>query len=146
LNQTGDFSLAFPDLNREAYPYRLISAKGTVAGQSILAKEINVEASPYAIAAQAKADLEHKTIEAKGLVTVLLPADKILKNNPLIGSIVSASMVGIPIEVAGTFDQPQVSYSSAAALGAKIVNMPLRILKLPFEASHIFTPSKPATE
>jgi hypothetical protein len=146
LNQTGDFSVAFPDLNREAYPYRLISAKGTVAGQSILAKEIIVEASPYAIAAQAKADLEQKTIDAKGLVTVLLPANNIIKNIPLVGSIVSASMVGIPIEVAGTFDQPQVSYSSAAALGAEIVNMPLRILKLPFEALHIFTPSKPATE
>ncbi len=76
LNQTGDFSVAFPDLNREAYPYRLISAKGTVAGQSIFAKEIIVEASPYAIAAQANADLEQKTIDAKGLVTVLLPANR----------------------------------------------------------------------
>ncbi|MGZ8484443.1 MAG: hypothetical protein ACXWZQ_11115 [Candidatus Binatia bacterium] len=143
LNQTGDFSVAFPDLNREAYPYRLISAKGTVAGQNIFAKEIIVEASPYAIAAQANADLEQKTIDAKGLVTVLLPADKIIKNIPLVGSIVSGSMVGIPVEVTGGFEQPQVSYSSLAALGAEIVNVPLRILGLPLGMLQIFTPRAP---
>ena len=146
LNHTGDFNVAFPDVNKEAFPYRWISANGTVAGQSIFAKEIIVEASPYAIAAQAKADLEHRTIDAKGLVTVLLPGDQILKNIPLIGSIVSGSMVGIPLEVSGTFDRPQVSYSSPAALGAEIVNIPMRILGLPFGMMQIFTPSAPEVE
>ena len=112
----------------------------------VFAKEIIVEASPYAIAAQARADLEQKTIDAKGLVTVLLPANKIIKNIPLIGAIVSASIVGIPIEVAGTFEQPQVSYSSPAALGAEIVNIPVRILGLPLGMMQIFTPRAPEVE
>ena len=146
LNHTGDFNVAFPDLNKEAFPYRVISAKGTVAGQSVFAKEIIVEASPYAIAAQARADLEQKTIDAKGLVTVLLPANKIIKNIPLIGAIVSASIVGIPIEVAGTFEHPRVSYSSPAALGAEIVNIPVRILGLPLGMMQIFTPRAPEVE
>jgi hypothetical protein len=30
LNRTGDFNVAFPDLNKEAFPYDFISAKGTV--------------------------------------------------------------------------------------------------------------------
>ncbi len=29
LNDTGDFNVAFPDLNKEAFPYRFISVKGT---------------------------------------------------------------------------------------------------------------------
>ena len=33
LNRTGDFNVAFPDLNNEAMPYRLIGAKGRVAEQ-----------------------------------------------------------------------------------------------------------------
>jgi hypothetical protein len=146
LNRTGDFNVAFPDLNNEAMPYRLISAKGRVAGQNIFAEELIIEATPYAITAQAKADLEQKSIEAKGLVTVLLPADKIIKNIPFVGSIVSGSIVGIPIEVTGTFEQPEVSYLSPAALGAEIVNIPLRILRLPLGALQIFTPDQPRLE
>ncbi|MGZ9257693.1 MAG: hypothetical protein ACXW50_24965, partial [Candidatus Binatia bacterium] len=91
----------------------------------------------------ANADLEQKTIDAKGLVTVLLPADKIIKNIPLVGSIVSGSMVGIPVEVTGGFEQPQVSYSTLAALGAEIDNVPLRILGLPLGMMQIFTPRAP---
>ena len=66
LNDTGDFKVAFPDLDKEAFPYRLVSAKGTVERQSIFAKEIIIEASPYTITAQATADLERKTIDGKG--------------------------------------------------------------------------------
>jgi uncharacterized protein YhdP len=110
LNDTGDFKMAFPDLDKEAFPYRLVSAKGTVERQSILAKEIIIEASPYTITAQGSADLERKTIDGKGLVTVLLPAANIIKRIPLIGSILSGSMVGIPVEISGALDQPRVSY------------------------------------
>ncbi len=142
LNDSGDFKVAFPDLDREAFPYRLVSAKGTMEGRNIFAKEIIIEAPPYTITAQGKADLERKTIDAKGLVTVLLPADSIIKSIPLIGSIVRASMVGIPVAVTGPFDQPRVSYLSPADLGAEIVNIPLRILKVPLEALQIFTPGQ----
>ena len=140
LNDTGDFNVAFPDLSREAFPYRFISAKGTVERQSIFAKELIIVASPYTITAQGTADLEQKTIDGKGLVTVLLPADKLIKSIPLVGSIVSGSMVGIPVEVSGAFEQPRVSYLSPAALGAEIVNLPVRFLKVPLEALQIFTP------
>ena len=146
LNASGDFKVAFPDLTNAAMPYSLISGKGTVAGQSVFASELIIEASPYAITAQGKADFERNSIEGKGLVTVLLPADKILKNIPLIGSIVSGSIVGIPVSVSGSLERPEVSYLSPAALGAEIINIPLRILKLPLGMLQIFTPLRPETE
>ena len=146
LNHTGDFNVAFPDLNKEAFPYQFISAKGTVERQSIFAKELIIEASPYTITAQGKADLEQKKIDAKGLVTVLLPADKVIKSIPLVGSILSGSMVGIPVEVAGSLEQPRVSCLSPAALGAEILNIPVRLLKMPLEGLQIFTPREPGAE
>jgi hypothetical protein len=133
-------------LNKEAFPYRFISVKGTGKRQSIIATEIIIEASPYTITAQGSADLEQKMIDGKGLVTVLLPGNKLLKRIPLVGSIVSGSIVGIPIEVTGTFEQPRVSYLSPAALGAEIINLPARILKVPLEALQIFTPVEPGSE
>jgi hypothetical protein len=146
LNHTGDFDVAFPDLNKEAFPYRFISAKGTVQRQSIFTKELIIEASPYTITAQGKADLEQRTIDAKGLVTVLLPAGKVIKSIPLVGPILSGSAIGIPVEVTGALEQPRVSYLSPAALGAEIVNIPMRILNLPLDGLEIFTPREPAAE
>ncbi len=146
LNDTGDFNVAFPDLNKEAFPYRFISVKGTGKRQSIFATEIIIEASPYAITAQGSADLERKMIDGKGLVTVLLPGSKLLKRTPFVGSILSGSMIGIPIEVTGPFEQPRVSYLSPAALGAEIISLPARILKMPWEALQIFTPVEPGSE
>jgi hypothetical protein len=143
LNSTGDFDVAFPDLNKEAFPYHLISAKGTVERQIIFVQEVIVEASPYAITAQGKADLDQKTIDAKGLVTVSLPGTRIIKNIPLVGPILSGSLVGIPVEVRGAIEHPEVSYLSPAALGAELVNIPLRILKMPLDALHMFTPRQP---
>ena len=87
--------MAFPDLSKEAFPYRFISVKGTGKSQSLFATEIIIEASPYAITAQGRADLERKMIDGKGLVTVLLPGNKLLKRTPFVGSILSGSMVGI---------------------------------------------------
>ena len=142
LNDTGDFNVTFPDLNKEAFPYRFISVKGTGKRQSIFATEIIIEASPYAITAQGSADLERKTIDGKGLVTVLLPGNKLLKRTPFVGALLSASMIGIPIEVTGPFEQPRVSYLSPAALGAEIISLPVRILKVPWEALQIFTPGE----
>ena len=55
-------------------------------------------------------------------------------------------MVGIPVEVSGAIDQPRVSYLSPAALGAELVNIPLRILKAPLDALQIFTPFLPGSE
>jgi AsmA-like protein len=140
LNHTGDFDVAFPDLQKEAYPYQFIRAKGVVERQSIFAKELIIEASPYAIMVEAKADLEQRTIDAKGLVTVLLPADKVIKSIPLVGSILSGSIVGIPVEIAGPLEQPRVSYLSPAALGTELLNIPLRIIKAPWDSLQIFTP------
>jgi hypothetical protein len=112
-------------LNKEAFPYRFISAKGTVERQSIFAKELIIEASPYT------SRRRERPTWSKGRSTRRAchrpsPADKVIKSIPLVGSIVSGSMVGIPVEVAGSLEQPRVSYLSPAALGAEIVNIPMR--------------------
>jgi len=146
LNESGDFNVAFPDLTDAAMPYSFISGKGKVAGQSVIASELIIEASPYAITAEGKADFERNSIDGKGLVTVLLPASKILKSIPLVGSIVSGSFIGIPVSVSGSMERPQVSYLSPAALGAELVNIPLRILNLPLGMLQFFNPFGPETE
>lgn len=140
LNRTGDFNVAFPDLDKEAFPYRLINVKGSLDGSTIIGNEIIVRGASLTITGQAKVELERNQIDAKGLVSVAAPGSQVVKKLPLIGPILGGSLVGIPVRIQGPLDRPNVTYLSPKDLGTELLNMPLRILGLPLDAMRIFSP------
>jgi hypothetical protein len=141
LNQTGDFTIAFPDLDRESFPFRSLSIRGMVNGMTLVKDEVILQSSLTTIAGQGRVDLENQQIDARGLVSVRIPGSGILRRIPILGSVLDPSLLGIPIRVRGPLDQPTVSYLSPADYGAQLLNIPLRILGLPREAIRIFTPN-----
>ena len=149
LNNTGDFSLVFPDLDKESFPFRLISSRGTVQGTSLVNDEVTLLSSLYTIAGTGRIDFEHKQIDARGLVSVLLPGDRIIRRIPVVGSFLAGSIVGIvgiPIRMTGSLEHPDVTYLSPADVGAELLRIPVRILGLPLEAIRLFTPNVPELE
>ena len=140
LNATGDFKVAFPDLNRETFPYRLIGIKGRIEGNIVVADEVNVNSSLLNLSGQGRVDLEGKQIDGKALIAVLKPVDEVIARIPVIGAVVGGPLVGIPIRVTGSLERPDVTYLSPADVGAELLNIPLRILGIPFRALRLFTP------
>ena len=113
LNNTGDFSVVFPDLDKESFPFRLISSRGTVQGTSLVNDEVTLLSSLYTIAGTGRIDFEHKQIDARGLVSVLLPGDRFIRRIPVVGSFLAGSIVGIvgiPIRMTGSLEHPDVTY------------------------------------
>ena len=149
LNNTGDFSLVFPDLDKESFPFRLISSRGTVQGTSLVNDEVTLLSSLYTIAGTGRIDFEHKQIDARGLVSVLLPGDRFIRRIPVVGSFLAGSIVGIvgiPIRLTGSLEHPDVTYLSPTDVGAELLRIPVRILGLPLEAIRLFTPNVPELE
>jgi hypothetical protein len=140
LNRTGDFNVAFPDLDRESFPFRSISIRGSVEGTTLAKDELVLQSSLLTIAGQGNLDLEKKQIDVRGLVSVRIPGSGFLRSIPILGSVLDPSLLGIPVRVRGSLEQPAVSYLSPKDIGAKLLNIPLRILGLPREAIRIFTP------
>ena len=140
LNSSGDFKVAFPDLDKEAFPYRLVTFKGEIDRARLVNSVITVQSNALTITGVGEFDLRQRIIEAKGLVSVSMSANRVLKNIPLIGSLLGGRLVGIPLRVTGSFDQPEVSYLAPADVGMELVNMPLRILGAPLDAMRLFTP------
>jgi hypothetical protein len=141
LNATGDFKVAFPDLDREVFPYRFVGVKGRIEGEMLVGDEINVQASRLSLSGQGKVDLARKQIDGKVLIALLQPVDEVIRRIPLIGSIFGGSLVGIPVRVAGSLDRPTVTYLSPADVGMELLNIPMRIFGIPLEAIRLFTPS-----
>ena len=149
LNNTGDFSVVFPDLDKESFPFRLISSRGTVQGTSLVNDEVTLQSSLYTIAGTGRVDFEHKQIDARGLVSVLLPGDRIIRRIPVVGSFLAGSIVGIvgiPIRMTGSLEHPDVTYLSPADVGAELLRIPVRILGLPLDAIRLFAPNLPELE
>jgi hypothetical protein len=140
LNRTGNFDVAFPDLDRESFPFRSISIRGSVEGMTLVKDELIMQSSLTTIAGQGRIDLENKQIDARALVSVRIPGAGIVSRIPIFGSILDPSLLGIPVRVTGSLEQPAVSYLSPTDVGAQLLNIPLRILGLPLEAIRLFTP------
>jgi hypothetical protein len=143
LNEKGDFNLDFPDLNREAFPFRSIRFQGTVQGMTLVNDQLVIQSSLFIVSGDGRVDLEHQHIDAKGLVTVRLPGNRIIRRIPLVGSIlgIGGSILGIPVRVVGPLENPTVTYLSPTDVGAGLLNIPVRILGLPLEAIRLFTPN-----
>jgi hypothetical protein len=141
LNGTGDFAVSFPDLNKQAFSYRMLTANGRIYGENIFADEVIIQASPLTVTGQGTVDLQRKQIDAKGLVSVALPAHQVVKRIPLVGAVVGGSLMGIPLRVSGSLDRPEVTYLSPGDVGAEILNLPMRILGAPLDAIRLFTPT-----
>jgi hypothetical protein len=143
LNEKGDFNIAFPDLDKESFPFRAIRIHGTVEGMTLVNDQLVIQSSLYIISGDGTVDLEHHQIDAKGLVTVRVPGDTIIRRIPLVGSIlgIGGSILGIPVRVVGPLESPNVTYLSPADVGTELLNIPVRILGLPFEAIRLFTPN-----
>jgi hypothetical protein len=140
LNRTGDFKIAFPDLDRESFPFRSINIRGSVKGTTLAKDELVLQSSLLTIAGQGNLDLEKKQIDMRGLISMRIPGSGILRRIPILGSVLDPSLIGIPVRVTGSLEQPAVSYLSPKDIGAQLLNIPLRILGLPREAIRIFTP------
>jgi hypothetical protein len=141
LNGTGDFAVNFPDLNRQVFPYRMLSAKGRLEGETVFNDEIVIASSPLTVTVGGKVDLQRKLIDLKGLVSVALPANQVIKRIPVVGAIVGGSLVGIPLRVSGPLERPAVNYLSPADVGTELLSLPIRILGMPLEAIRLFVPS-----
>ena len=143
LNEKGDFNLDFPDLSREAFPFRSIRFQGTVQGMTLVNDQLVIQSSLYIVSGDGRVDLEHQHIDAKGLVTVQLPGNRIIRRIPLVGSIlgIGGPILGIPVRVVGPLENPTVTYLSPTDVGSELLNIPVRILGLPLEAIQLFTPN-----
>jgi len=146
LNKTGDFNVKFPDLNKQAFPYSVLTAKGKIDGETLLSDEIVIQATPLTVTGEGSFDLQRKQVDVKGLVSVGLPANQVIKSIPIIGAVIGGSLVGIPIRISGSMERPEVSYLSPADIGGELLSLPMKILGAPLDAIRLFVPSGEKTD
>src|SRR5437899_12428716 len=68
---SGDFKVAFPDLDRELFSYRFISVKGRIEGELLIGDEVTDESNLIKLSGHVKVNLERKLIHVIGILALI---------------------------------------------------------------------------
>jgi hypothetical protein len=129
INITEIFSGSLADLEKEGFGYKKIKIKTKIKKGQLRFKEISMDGNTL-------------TLTGKDLTLLVAPlktVDRLVDKVPLVGDIIG-DIISIPFKVKGNVKDPKVIPLSPSAIGADIVGIMQKTLKLPFK---IFQPILP---
>jgi len=135
------FSGSIPDIGREEFPYRSITAGGTIKNGKLTFREAVMDAPACEMVATGDIDFVSETIDVKLLAAPLSTIDSVIKRVPIVKQITGGSLVAVPVRVTGNFNDLKTQYIPLSAVGSGLLGIMERTIKLPVS---IFQPSAPA--
>jgi hypothetical protein len=133
LNFTEIFRGELPDLTKEGFAYNSITVKSDLENGKLLLREVLIDGSSMEIACSGDIDLIDKKLDLTVLVAPLKTVDRIVKKIPLIRDIIAGTLVSIPVKVRGDLANPKVTPLAPSAVGAGLLGIMKRTLKLPMK-------------
>jgi hypothetical protein len=127
----------FPEIRKEGFGYRSVSAKAELRKGTIEVKEGILDGDTVKIATQGTVDLRNNKLDLTLLLSPVKKTDFIIEKIPVIGGILGGSLVSIPLKVSGDMEDPKVSFNPVSAVGFGLLGIMERTLKRPVQ---LFTP------
>ena len=131
LNVAGLLKGEVPDLEREGFPYKTARATATLENGKLTIKEGEIDSNAMRIFFSGEENLSAKTHDLTIVVAPLSTVDMLVRNIPLVRSVLDKGIVIYPITATGTWENPQLNLLAPTALGEQIWGVIFRTLKLP---------------
>jgi uncharacterized protein YhdP len=119
------------DIARKGFAYRSINIKGEIKGTTFKIDQGILDSTTLSMAWQGSIDMAAKKIDITVLATPFQLSDLLLMAIPVVGIIFSKTLIGIPIHVTGTIDDPKLGLASPVAIGKGLLGIVTNIVKLP---------------
>jgi len=133
LNLTEIYRGKLPDLVKEGFEYDSIKARGDLADGKLRLEEFTVSAPSMKMFWQGEVDLTKNEVNLTLLIAPLRTIDKVIDSVPLVGNIFGGSLVSIPVQVSGDWNDPTVIPLSPSAVGSKLLGHVKRAFQLPLK-------------
>ena len=121
------------DMASNELPYDRLELKGRVQGSTILLSEAVFDGPTAKMAATGSVDVRDRTVELTVLVAMLKSVDSVVSHIPVIRGLLGSGLVSVPVKVSGPIGDPEIIPLAPSAVGAELVNVMTRTLKLPFD-------------
>jgi hypothetical protein len=140
LNETGALEEELPDISEQAFEYDFMKVTGVLEGKTIIVKEYILDSTKAEIVGRGELDLSNRTIDLNLLIAPIKSVNRVVKKIPLVGRVTSGTIISFPVKVKGSFDDPEVSYVSASAIGSGLLRALQGTLKAPIRIFEPFMP------
>ncbi|MCX5903838.1 MAG: AsmA-like C-terminal domain-containing protein, partial [Proteobacteria bacterium] len=94
------------DIARKGFAYRSINIKGEIKGDTLKIDEGILDSATLSLAWQGSIDMATKKMDITVLATPFQLSDLLLMGIPVVGIVFSRTLIGIPLRVTGTIDDP----------------------------------------
>jgi len=142
VNVTEVFRGKIPDFAKEGFPYDSIEAEALLEDGKLIIKGGLIMGPSVEIAFAGEVDLINEKYDLTYLVAPLKTVDSVVKRIPILGRVLGGTVVSIPVKVTGDWSDPTVKPLSASAVGAGVLGIMERAVKLPVEILELLPASK----
>jgi len=131
LSVTEIFRGQLPEMKKEGFAYKSITAKVKVQNGKFVLEEGIIDGLSMDMAAQGHVDLVDNKIDLTFLVAPMKTIDSIVKKIPVIREIMGGTLISVPVKVQGDLSDPNIKTLPASAVGAGLLGIMERTIKLP---------------
>ena len=131
LNVTEIYRGEVPDLTGQGFAYRSMKANAEFKGDQLILKECSIDGVSMGIACDGSIDLVEKKMDLTVLVAPFKTLDRIVDIIPLVGHVLGGKLISIPFHAKGDLQDPNVIPLPPMAVGAEVLGILQRTLKLP---------------
>ncbi len=147
LNVTEIYRGEVPDLTGQGFAYRSMTARAAFKGDKLIMQECSLDGVSMGIICEGEIDLVKKEMDLVVLVAPFKTVDRIVDIIPVVGHVLGGKLISIPFQARGALEDPDVIPLPPKAVGAEMLGILERTLKLPITIIQpMFSGSKPKKE
>jgi hypothetical protein len=131
VNVTQLFFGKLPDIRERGFAYDSLRIEGVLSGRKLEVREMVLDAASANIAGQGSIDFSRGTVDGVVLTSPFKTVDAVIRSVPVLRYIMKGRLLAVPVRVSGPWTDPAVSYLQPAEVGAGLLGVVERTLKLP---------------
>ena len=121
------------DIAKNGFAYRSLHIKGDIRGRTIHVQEAALDSNALAMVCSGTIDMTTKDLRLDALATPFQMETQLLSKIPLVGSAFKKPVIGVPLYIGGTAEDPKISPRAPSEMGKDIMGLALGIIKLPIK-------------
>jgi hypothetical protein len=122
-----------PNLGESGFPYHVIALRGDIHKGIFTIEKAYIGGKSLDIIAEGEIDLGKQQLDIVVLVAPFSGVNWVIRHTPLLGKVMSGTLISIPVRVSGALANPDVVFLSPTAVGSRILRLMENIVKLPVD-------------
>ena len=119
------------DMAKKGYAYQSLHVTAAVAGQTVQVQKAILISSSLTLVCKGTINFETRQVDLEALATPFQIHNQLLSKVPLVGGWLSKPVLGVPLKITGTFDDPKISTRTTSAVTKGLMDITKGIIEAP---------------